>query len=135
MAKLLPQQVQAEDYDLQVAAETEWKELLNNNTALPVMKGIQKAWDTPLYESKYQELLNQQSDSLERARLLAVASENASDWLHAIPIANLGLKMNNATKPRNTRPRLPRATWGRAHEPQQPPQHIQTDSANFAHEC
>ena len=95
MTKLLPQDLHEEEYKLQSQAECEWKEKLNNNHAVPAMKATQKAWDVPLYEAKYQQLLDDEEDPVERARLLAVASDHASDWLNAMPIASLGNKLDN----------------------------------------
>ena len=34
---------------------------------------------------------------MEQARLRAVASEHASDWLSAVPVANLGMKLDNSS--------------------------------------
>ena len=95
MTKLLPQDLHEEEYKLQSQAECEWKEKFNNNQAVPAMKATQKAWDAPLYEAKYQQLLDDEEDPVERARLLAVASDHASDWLNAMPIASLGNKLDN----------------------------------------
>ena len=43
------------------------------------------------------EILNAEPKAVEKARLLAVASENASDWLNAIPVPSLGLKLDNTS--------------------------------------
>ena len=41
--------------------------------------------------------MESQPNEEERARILAVDSEHSSDWLHAIPIAPLGLKLDNTS--------------------------------------
>ena len=76
-------------------AETLWKKCTKNNALQPSNPTLQAAWDTPLFEAKYMELLNAVPEGVEKARLLAVASENASDWLDAIPVPSLGLKLDN----------------------------------------
>ena len=43
---------------------------------------------------KIQLLLQSAMLEAERARLLAISSESASDWLHAIPIPSLGLHLD-----------------------------------------
>ena len=52
---------------------------------------FQSEWDKPLYEARFDLLLHSATSEAERARLLSVTSEGASDWLHAIPIPSLGL--------------------------------------------
>ena len=42
---------------------------------------LEAVWDAPLFEAKYIELLNAEPEAVEKARILAVVSENASDWL------------------------------------------------------
>ena len=37
------------------------------------------------------------SDPVDRARLLASCSQGSGDWLHALPLSSVGLKMDNAT--------------------------------------
>ena len=83
------------DYQDLVVAETLWQDKVNNNSQQPTNKSVQAHWDAPVYENMYQELLNNQTSPVEKARLLAVASDQASDWLNAIPIATLGLKLDN----------------------------------------
>ena len=58
---------------------------------------MQGLWDTPLCDKKYLELLEDQTLPVEKARLKAVVAEHSSDWLNAIPIPSLGLKMDNAS--------------------------------------
>ena len=58
---------------------------------------MQAFWDTPICSQKYYNLLNDQVIPAEKARLLAVAAENSSDWLHALPVPSLGLKLDNTS--------------------------------------
>ena len=56
---------------------------------------MQASWDAPLIDLTYNQLLTRQTKLVDRARLLAVAAEHASDWLNAIPNPDLGLKLDN----------------------------------------
>ena len=68
---------------------------LSEETSVPANPAIQTDWDNPLYTKIYKDLLGKQSSPVEKARLLAVASEHSSDWLNAIPVSALGLKLDN----------------------------------------
>ena len=63
----------------------------------PTNRAVQADWDKPLFEKVYKDLLERQISPYEKARLLAVASEHASDWLNAIPVPSLGLKLDNTS--------------------------------------
>ena len=88
-------------YTSQSEAEEHWKSLVNNNnnneTKLPARKSVQAEWDVPLCNLKFDQLLSNQSEPVDQARLRAVSSEHASDWLNAVPIPALGLKLDNAS--------------------------------------
>ena len=49
-----------------------------------------------MYLLRHNQLINAASSHTERARLLGVASDHASDFLHAIPISSLGLKLSDS---------------------------------------
>ena len=68
------------------SAIQKWKEL-SGLVTLPQNKIFQSEWDKSLYEQRYVNLLQNTYDDSEKARILSVSSENASDWLHAVPIA------------------------------------------------
>ena len=57
----------------------------------------QKAWDSPRVEAVSAALLDQASDAITRARLLAVSRKESGAWLHAVPNSSLGLRMDNET--------------------------------------
>jgi hypothetical protein len=42
-------------------------------------------------------LLNQTTDPVERARLLASRSEGSGDWIKALPLSSVGLKLDNSS--------------------------------------
>lgn len=61
----------------------------------PKQLDSQGSWDGPVCDSILANLIGNSSSETEKARLLAISSDHASDWLNAIPISSLGLKMNN----------------------------------------
>jgi hypothetical protein len=56
----------------------------------------QRSWDEPCCQTRADELLNTATDQVDRARLLASRSEGSGDWLGALPLSCIGLKMDNA---------------------------------------
>src|SRR6218665_798758 len=55
----------------------------------------QKMWDRPLIESDKAVVSAAYSDPINRARLNAVTSPHAGDWLSTIPVRNCGLDLSN----------------------------------------
>ena len=95
---LLPEDQRDQPYRMREEAETKWKETVgNNNEDIPLPEDLstQAEWDTPLVKLKYDQLVEHCGNREDKARLLAVAAEHASDWLNARPDPNLGLKMDN----------------------------------------
>ena len=59
----------------------------------------QSEWDKPLCEIKLKNLIDNAESDADKARLLAVSSEGASNYLNALPMASLGLKLSDAELP------------------------------------
>ena len=55
----------------------------------------QQAWDKIVVQAEFNRLLHGGSDDTSKARLLAVSAPHSGDWLHAIPIANCGLRLDD----------------------------------------
>ena len=70
----------------------DWKSILNCED-LPTNPLFQAEWDKPLYFKRHSQILESAATVQEKARLRGIAADHASDWLHSIPIANLGLKL------------------------------------------
>ena len=73
-----------------------WKEKALMDT-IPDSPIYQSSWDKPLYENRFQSLLDNAQNDKEKARLLSVASESSSDWLYALPISSLGLHLDSSS--------------------------------------
>ena len=55
----------------------------------------QHAWDVPVIAPDKASLWTSLTDSHNRARLLAVSSLHSGDWLHALPRASCGTRLDN----------------------------------------
>ena len=94
---LLPEQIATGEYRVLKEAELLWREIVPEATMQPNQKSMQALWDTPLCNITYSKLLEDLTLPVEKARLRAVAAEHSSDWLNAIPIPALGLKLDNTS--------------------------------------
>ena len=57
----------------------------------------QKAWDTPIVNVAYDQLLESAPDDMFRAHLLAAHTRESGAWLNALPVSALGLRMDDDT--------------------------------------
>ena len=89
---LLPLNQAIETNEHWESAFLNWK-MLTTETTKPEVPIYQSNWDKEIIEQRYQEILYSASIE-EKARLLAVSSPSTSDWLHAMPIPTLGLKLD-----------------------------------------
>ena len=80
-------------YEEMVNATRSWEEMFNNNVVQPSNVTMQTAWDTPIFEAKYQQILINQTCPSEKARIRAIGAEHSGDWLFALPVPALGLKL------------------------------------------
>lgn len=83
------------DSELEDSALGVWSSL----TTAPPPSGVsaykQHAWDKPVVEATFNRLLQYQEDDVSKARLLAASAPHSGDWLHAIPISNCGLRLDD----------------------------------------
>jgi hypothetical protein len=90
---LLPQDLRG----IQIAGERRageaWVRVLGQDADAP-SSSRQKVLDAPIITKKHNGLLETTADDQDRARLLAVSSKESSAWLHALPLANLGLLLD-----------------------------------------
>src|SRR6218665_288544 len=74
---------------------SEWcsKSDFKDGDSMPTHK--QALWDRPLLQQTFKKLLNDTADPYNTARLKAVSSPHASDWLYALPITACGLRVED----------------------------------------
>ena len=76
-------------------AMTAWSRQSANSPA--TTSSAQRDWDDTCCKIQADILLNNAVDHVARARLLAARSSGSGDWLEALPLQSVGLKMDNAT--------------------------------------
>ena len=73
-----------------------WTKISQSTIPANALKHVHKAWDSPVTAFVDQKLLaDSHNTPIDAARLMAVASENAADWLHAAPITAVGLRLSD----------------------------------------
>ena len=83
-------------------AMSAWIRLATCSTApsiasFPPASPVQHVWDSRCCEVQADLLLDAAADHIERALLLASRAPGFGDWLGALPLSGIGLKMDNAT--------------------------------------
>ena len=68
-----------------------------STTPSPPAPPVQRIWDSQCCEVQADLLLDAAADVVDRARLLASRAPGSGDWLHALPLSSVGLKLDNAT--------------------------------------
>jgi len=89
---LLPDVIKEDQNIFYEQGVQEWKILVGSDS-LPDNPQHQSEWDSPLYLKSFENLFTSAASEVEKARLLAVSSERSSDFLYAIPVPSLGLKL------------------------------------------
>ena len=93
---ILARSVHGEEDPAMRSAILVWTKISQSTISVNELKHVQKAWDSPVTASVYQKLLvDQYNTPIDAARLRAVASEHARDWLHAAPITAVGLRLSD----------------------------------------
>ena len=93
---LLPTYLRNEVNPFFAHATFQWSNLLSGED-LPIKKSVQAAWDIPLCKKRFENLLQSANTTEDKARLMAVSSEHASDWLNCVPLPSMSLKLNRQT--------------------------------------
>ena len=63
--------------------------------SIPSVSSFQRHWDRPAVSQALEIFRTNCRDDIDRARLLAVCSNHASDWLYALQISSCGLRLDN----------------------------------------
>ena len=97
VSAILPSSYMHHSDPLLLQAVGRWQSISSDSNLLPPVGATkQREWDTPICESLYARMLANSVDPVSRARLLASRSGGSGDWLHAVPLANIGLHLDNA---------------------------------------
>ena len=72
-----------------------WEALVGPGAVPPTNSSSQRAWDTLCCTAAADVLLTNHTDLVSQARLKAVRTKGADNWLHALPLANIGLKLDD----------------------------------------
>ena len=91
---LLPEWLRNERIQFYEQGSEDWRTTLSTDT-LPTNPSFQSECEGPLFNKTFLTLFNEAPTIEEKAKLLAVSSEHSSDYLHALPIASLGLNLDD----------------------------------------
>ena len=97
LVQILPERVADQQDNLIESTIDMWK--LDSNSDPPMEAGahVQKHWDEKVINKSKSYLFDHATDDYHKARLLATQSISAGDWLNALPLSSVGLRMDNET--------------------------------------
>ena len=72
-----------------------WLTTFSSTTPSAPSDGKQNAWDKPVFTADLTAVKSHIFDSFNTGRLLAISAPHGGDWLHALPLATCGLKLDN----------------------------------------
>jgi hypothetical protein len=71
-----------------------WRKLGGSSSPIGSFAGMQRNWDNEVCSAQAAALLTN-ADGVGKARLLACSAVGSGQWLHALPSANLGLRLSD----------------------------------------
>jgi len=92
---ILPPSIQILADKCTETVELSWATLSGASKPTSKQSCIQKAWDGLASANQVTRILSGTSSDTEKARLLAASSPHTGDWLHAPPIASVGLRLSD----------------------------------------
>ena len=75
--------------------EATWASLANSPKPDIEEQHIQKAWDRKVTANSQSVIISKAITDVDKARLLAASSPHSGDWLHAPPVASVGLRLSD----------------------------------------
>jgi len=72
-----------------------WLECTAEDIDIPPLDSKQSSWDTPLLSAAISDIALRSRDPYDRARLNAIQTPHASDWLFALPVTSQGLRLSD----------------------------------------
>ena len=97
---LLPARLRDVEDSGVASAMSAWTRMATTTTAStisPPASTAQRTWDDQCCKNQAEIQLDGATDHVARARLLAACSPGSGDWLDALPLSAVGLKMDNST--------------------------------------
>ena len=97
VSQIIPRHLQQVPLVARADALSSWS--LGHNSSPPTDSAShsQREWDSPRIKATAQSLLKDAPDERCKARLLATSRKESSAWLNALPVAALGLRMDDET--------------------------------------
>ena len=91
---ILGNHVVVPDSCVETARQT-WTILYTTDPPAGMFVNLQRSWDTPVIQKDIKSVFDAASTAEDRARLIAIQSPHASDWLFALPISSCGLRLDD----------------------------------------
>jgi hypothetical protein len=95
MSEILPHRLSSATDPFVILARDAWTSLGGSSPPTGSLISSQHEWDKEIVSKVKDDLFASAADDYTRARLLAVSSPHAGDWLNAPPITAVGLRMSN----------------------------------------